>query len=327
MKRNRSQFPLFPRIILGIGKLIDVLLLIILISIAVRSLLFLNPDLNNTPFTEYLVSTLEPGKQLIHGAFQSMDYEPEIKGRDLSLLILFIFVLGFRNLLNWRMDKLKLMLLRQRVSEKDRESKEESPEEDRSETESQRKAASRQVALKTYSEAKTILESTKMDLTFLSLDVVDSTGMKEGEDSYVIEQTFTDYRKLVEKNLNRHNAYKATWTPDGQMAAFRTAEEAVECGQSILNSIHDFNENTSNMSDPFRIRMGANTGEVSTDDSTPMENISDHSIDVAGHMQKYAEADSIWISGETYNQLKNKDGFSKLNERVDDRIVYEWTPE
>jgi class 3 adenylate cyclase len=110
------------------------------------------------------------------------------------------------------------------------------------------------------------------------------------------------------------------------MAAFRTAQEAVDCGKQILTGLDEFNKNVSTISDPFRVRMGANTGEVNTDDTTPMVKISDFSVDLAGHMQKYARPDTIWISEKTYQKLDNTSGFKKTDETVDDRTVYEWEP-
>ena len=185
-------------------------------------------------------------------------------------------------------------------------------------------AAGRRVAVASYSEAKALLAGTQMDLTFLAMDVVGSTRIKQGEDPYVIEQAFADYRKLVERVLRRHGAYKQTWTPDGQMAAFRTPQSAVDSGRDIVLALPDFNRNVSKMRLDFRLRVGANSGVVSCDDEIPMEEMSDFTIDVAGHMQKHADEDSIWISEEVYQQLVDKTGFEPNDQEVDGRRVYVW---
>src|SRR5690606_36033738 len=99
------------------------------------------------------------------------------------------------------------------------------------------RTVTRKVAVESYSEARALLAATEEELTFLALDVVGSTGIKQGEDPYIIEQAFADYRKLVERMLRRHGAYKQTWTPDGQMAAFRSAQAAVDCGRDILQAL------------------------------------------------------------------------------------------
>ena len=185
-------------------------------------------------------------------------------------------------------------------------------------------AAHRKVAVASYTEAKAMLEQTEMHLTFLSMDVVGSTKMKQGEDPYVIEQAFADYRVLVERNLRRHNAYKQTWTPDGQMAAFKEPQEALDCAKGILLALPEFNASVSKMKTPFQLRTGANCGVVSTDDATPMEKMSDFTIDVAGHMQKYADYDSCWMSEAVYEKLVDKTGVEPNGQEVDTRKVYVW---
>lgn len=185
-------------------------------------------------------------------------------------------------------------------------------------------AAHRKVAVASYTEAKAMLAQTEMHLTFLSMDVVGSTKMKQGEDPYVIEQAFADYRVLVERSLRKHNAYKQTWTPDGQMAAFKEPQEALDCAKAILLALPDFNANVSKMKTPFQLRTGANCGVVSTDDATPMEKMSDFTIDVAGHMQKYADYDSCWMSEAVFEKLVDRTGVEPNGQEVDTRKVYVW---
>jgi class 3 adenylate cyclase len=235
--------------------------------------------------------------------------------------ILFVTLLIFARIaVNWGTREMHVLLdsgpVDVRVQSKER----------RRDPEAERRAqsASRRVAVASYTEAKALLAATQLQLTFLSMDVVGSTKMKQGEDSYVIEQSFTDYRSLVERTLRRHNAYKQTWTPDGQMAAFKDAQSAVNCAKEILNALPDFNRTVSKMKTEFSVRLGANTGVVSTDDATPMEQISDFSIDVAGHMQKYADPDSVWVSEETYQQLTDTSGFEANGQEVDHRKVFAW---
>lgn len=238
-------------------------------------------------------------------------------------LVLLVLV---RNALHWRFEKFSLNQLRRgpRIpSPKTREAEDEGEEEGLSDA----LAAARRVAVSSYAEAKALLETTRMELTFLSLDIVGSTTMKEGEDPFVIEKSFTDYRKLVERALRKHEAYKQTWTPDGQMAAFRDPQAAVNCGQEILESLETFNAEVSGLKTDFSLRAGANVGVVSTDDEMPMEEMSDSSIDVAGHMQKYADPGTLWISEELFEKLRDSSGFQEADRAVDARNVYVWSPE
>jgi hypothetical protein len=59
-------------------------------------------------------------------------------------------------------------------------------------------------------------------------------------------------------------------------------------------------------------------------DTKPLEEISDETIDVAGHLQKCAEVDSLWVSGDVYRGLANREGFVQVTRRVDNREVYAW---
>ena len=47
-------------------------------------------------------------------------------------------------------------------------------------------------------------------------------------------------------------------------------------------------------------------------------------IDVAGHMQKYADEDGFWITEATYEQLADRSGFEANGQEVDGRTVYAW---
>lgn len=192
--------------------------------------------------------------------------------------------------------------------------------------EAERRAAARRVAVRAYADAQAVLESSRIELTFLSLDIVGSTKMKIGEDSVLVEQAFADYMAMVNEILGRNAAWKTTWTPDGQMAAFKTPESAVRAGQEVLSALARFNREISRIRTPFRLRAGAHLGVVSTDEKTPMEKISDFSIDVAGHMQKHSAVDALSISEKLFERLENRDGFVETGETVDGFRVHAWSP-
>ena len=86
----------------------------------------------------------------------------------------------------------------------------------------------RQELLKDFAHIKKELEKIGRDLAFLSIDVVDSTGMKQGEDPETVEFDFLEYHNFVEAKFKDHGFIKASWTPDGVMACFNTIEEAVD---------------------------------------------------------------------------------------------------
>lgn len=180
--------------------------------------------------------------------------------------------------------------------------------------------------LREYSEAQQQLSKGKRHMAFLSIDVVGSTKMKMGEDKLVIEHAFSEWRTFIERILRTHNCWKAAFTPDGIMCAFLTTREAVGAGQAVLKELSWFNDGVHRLRTNFSVRCGANTGEVIFPEDKQMEEISDETIDVAGHMQKYANTNSLWISREVLLELDeaDKDTFQQMDKNVDHRITYEW---
>ena len=95
--------------------------------------------------------------------------------------------------------------------------------------------------LKVMAEAKRQLESMGRDLAFLSIDVVDSTKMKIGEDKTFIEHDFHEYKNLVDGKLRSNGSLKAAWTPDGVMACFPTIDAALKAAKDVIGGLDAFN--------------------------------------------------------------------------------------
>ena len=235
------------------------------------------------------------------------------QGLDIPAFLFTLTLLGLRSLNLYALERIEKSHARAQAHAHDEKF-----------SDAERQAASRRVAVQTYADARMVLSAMKVELTFLSLDIVGSTKMKLGEDPILIEQAFTDYMKMVNKILQKNGAYKTTWTPDGQMAAFKSADAAVRAGQEILSALPPFNRDVSRLKTPFRLRAGSHMGIVTTDDETPMEKISDFSIDVSGHMQKKAAHAALWISEKLYERLERREGFADTGETVDDFKAWSW---
>jgi serine/threonine protein kinase/class 3 adenylate cyclase len=185
-------------------------------------------------------------------------------------------------------------------------------------------AADRLGMLREYAEAKKILYREKRRLAFLAVDVVGSTKMKVGEDKLSIEHAFAEYKKFIERILNSHNVWKSTWTPDGMMCAFAELDDAVRSGQDILTGLAWFNDGVHHLRTPFNVRCGVNAGEVVFPADRQMEEISDQIIDIAGHMQKYANPGSVWMVDELCSELPDATGFTNTGQQVDGCTAVEW---
>lgn len=308
----------------GFAGFVRLLLLLGVLALALRGVLAVLPERDELALTRWLDTIFEPAWLGIEALLALGNVPVTMGGVSVAPVALFMVLLLGGNALRWRLDRMQQAA---RAGRSAMPGASRATDELTEEELSRARAAERKIALASYSEAKKLLESTELELTFLSLDVVGSTVMKREEDPYVIEQSFGDYRKLVQRALRRHGAWKQTWTPDGQMAAFRSPAAAVECGREVLRSLDEFNREVSRLQLPFRVRAGAHLGTVSVDEETPMEAISDSAIDTTGHLQKYADPDCLWISEELLERVDDPTGFRPENRDVDGKKVHSWTPD
>jgi class 3 adenylate cyclase len=197
-----------------------------------------------------------------------------------------------------------------------------SPLREKLENPMQMRKKDREQLLKLFAETKRKLDSMGRDLAFLSIDVVDSTGMKKNEEKAAIEYDFKEYKRFIEDKLRSNGAMKYAWTPDGVMICFRTVDAAVKCGREVIDGLKDFNENVKTMKTDFRVRCGINAGYVYYDESLPMEEMSDRVIDIAGHMQKHSAPNTISIAKPAVEPLESRSGFVPTPKTVDGYEVY-----
>lgn len=182
----------------------------------------------------------------------------------------------------------------------------------------------REELLKIFAETKRKLDGMGRELAFLAIDVVGSTAMKEEEDPAAAQIDFAEYRKLVESVFRTNGVIKAAWTPDGVMACFSHIDTAVRAGQQVINALDHFNSDVKLMKSDFAVRCGVNSGYLYMDDATPLEQVSDRVIDIAGHMQKYAEPNTVAIPKTAVKPLAEAGGFSPTDKVVDGLEVYTW---
>lgn len=182
----------------------------------------------------------------------------------------------------------------------------------------------REQLLKEFAETKKKLDQMGRDLAFLAIDVVDSTGMKQGEERAIVEHDFKEYKRFVERALTTYGCLKSVWTPDGVMSCFTTVDAAVQAAREVINGLDKFNRETKSMRSNFAVRCGVNSGFVYFDESVPLEEVSDRVIDIAGHMQKHAMPNSVCVAKPTIEPLNERGGFEPSGRSVDGYEVYEW---
>jgi len=182
----------------------------------------------------------------------------------------------------------------------------------------------REELLKLFAETKKKLKTMGRDLAFLSIDVVDSIGMKQGEDKESVEYDFREYKNFVDAKLREQGVLKSTWTPDGVMSCFPTVDAAVRAAREVIIGLEIFNKKVKTLTKDFSVRCGINSGYVYFDESIPLEEMSDHVIDVAGHMQKQALPNTICIAKPAIEPMKEREGFSTAGRFVDGYEIYVW---
>jgi class 3 adenylate cyclase len=185
----------------------------------------------------------------------------------------------------------------------------------------------REELIKMYTEMKKKIESMRSYLAFLSIDVVDSTGLKEGEEKEIVELDFKKYKQFVENILSANNCLKSAWTPDGVMCCFMTVEASIKTAKEMITSLEYFNQRAKVMKKDFKVRCGINTGHVYFSESIPLEEMSDQVIDIAGHMQKNAPPNSILVAKALIEATEDRTYFSPTDKLVDGYEVCVWRKE
>lgn len=186
------------------------------------------------------------------------------------------------------------------------------------------KTVNRQELLRVFAETKKKLDTFGRDVAFLAIDVVGSVSMKTGEEPASVQYDFEEYRKLVERIFRARGVLKTAWTPDGVMACFAHVEDACQAGKDVIKSLKVFNRDVKISKADFSVRCGVNAGLVYFDDATPLETISDRVIDVAGHMQKNAEPNTVLVARKIIEPLRQLEEFTHTAQVIDGYEASVW---
>lgn len=186
---------------------------------------------------------------------------------------------------------------------------------------------SRESLLRRYRAIDGALKATKRTrCAFLSIDIAGSTAMKESEQELPVTITFQAYVNMLEEIFLQHNAWKQAWTPDGVMVCFQDLDTAAAAAQTVLRRLRVFNRTENLLKTRISVRCGLNEGRIAIFEDSKLEKIAHQVIDVAGHMQKHANPDTLCLGAEVYGRLGDKSRFRPTTKEVDGYQVYEWSP-
>jgi pSer/pThr/pTyr-binding forkhead associated (FHA) protein len=138
--------------------------------------------------------------------------------------------------------------------------------------------------------------------SFVDVDVVASRAMKGGgEKAEHIIVSFQRFRAYVGGICEEWEGQVLNSNGDELMCFFESATAAVLAGSSILERLAAFNRDLNLLSKDFRFRLGAHTGVSLVDLNAGIAY--SEVLDTAGHIQKFAEPNTLVVSQKTLDSL------------------------
>ena len=161
-------------------------------------------------------------------------------------------------------------------------------------------AHERQELLQQLVQLQERLKQGEQRVTFLSVDIVGSTRMKEVADVLSVEYTFSEYHRFVERITNRNGGRVHSTAGDGVTCAFENAAAAYSAAKTIQSGLVELNQFRNKVGQPIVLRCGVHTGTVNMPDGTDIKSVNfSHVIDVAANLQKMCPPGGVAVSDST----------------------------
>lgn len=158
-------------------------------------------------------------------------------------------------------------------------------------------ATERKLLLQQLVEIQEKLRGGEQEVTFLSVDIVGSTKMKEQADSLSVEYTFGEYHQFVERNVRRFAGRIHSTAGDGVTAAFESPQQAFGAARSLQSSLMEFNMYKNRIGQTITVRCGIHTGKVVAPDASDIKSLNfAQVIDIAAHVQKACPPGGVAIT-------------------------------
>jgi pSer/pThr/pTyr-binding forkhead associated (FHA) protein len=157
--------------------------------------------------------------------------------------------------------------------------------------------------------------------SFLDVDVVNSYGMKaqSGRADHIVV-SFERFRAFVGGVVVEHRGHVLNSNGDELMCYFESTLDAVRAGSQILVRLDLFNRDQNVLPVPFRFRLGIHTGQslVDLDQGVAYSPV----LDVAGHLQKLADENALFVSDQTFGALPDGLPFERVGEMETEGFAY-----
>jgi class 3 adenylate cyclase len=154
----------------------------------------------------------------------------------------------------------------------------------------------RQELLKQLIELQDELKQHEQVVTFLSVDVVNSTGIKREADPLSAEYSFGEYTQFVTNSGNQFGGVVHSTAGDGVLLAFEHPYPAFQAARRIQAGLPEFNQHRNKTGIPFSARCGIHTGAVMAAGGDIRSVAFSHVIDMTTHVQRLAPEDGIAVT-------------------------------
>jgi adenylate cyclase len=142
----------------------------------------------------------------------------------------------------------------------------------------------------------------------LIADVVGYSRLMGEDETRTLDTLKSQRAELIEPKISLHDGHVVKFMGDGILAEFPSAVEAVLCAIEIQCAIDKLNVDVSE-AQRITYRIGINVGDIIVDG----DDIYGEGVNIAARMETIAEPGGICISGQVFDQVKNK-----INRQLDD---------
>lgn len=155
----------------------------------------------------------------------------------------------------------------------------------------------RQELLKQLVDLQAKLKTGEQAVTFMSVDIVGSTKMKESADPLSIEYTFNEYHQFLDRIVRKHGGSIHSTAGDGMTCAFDAPLQAFAAAKNIMTGLIELNAYGNQTGIPIILRAGIHSGNVLPPKAGDIGSLNfAHVIDISAHMQKAAPIGGIAVS-------------------------------
>ena len=135
----------------------------------------------------------------------------------------------------------------------------------------------------------------------LSADVAGYSRLMGADETGTLTQLKAHRKEVIDPSVAGHGGRVVSTAGDGFLMEFSSAVSAVECAVAIQQGIAQRNEDVAD-DRRMEFRVGINVGDVIVDD----DDIFGDGVNIAARIQALAETGGIYISGNVFDQVKNK---------------------